>query len=205
MREFTEQELVRREKALQLREMGMDPFGHRFDRTAWAKDIKDKYADIDHDAFAEMDDEAVVAGRIMFIRKMGKASFFTIKDKTDSIQIYISINDVGEEVYSLFKTADIGDIVGVRGKIMKTKTGEVTIKCLEYTHLVKALKPLPEKFHGLTDIEERYRRRYVDLIMNDESRKVAFMRPKIIRCIQNYMDGRGFTEVETPILTTLLT
>lgn len=141
----------------------------------------------------------------MFIRKMGKASFFTIKDKTDSIQIYISINDVGEEVYSLFKTADIGDIVGVRGKIMKTKTGEVTIKCLEYTHLVKALKPLPEKFHGLTDIEERYRRRYVDLIMNDESRKVAFMRPKIIRCIQNYMDGRGFTEVETPILTTLLT
>lgn len=205
MREFTEQELVRREKALQLREMGMDPFGHRFDRTAWAKDIKDKYEDIDHDAFAEMDDEAVVAGRIMFIRKMGKASFFTIKDKTDSIQIYISINDVGEEVYSLFKTADIGDIVGVRGKIMKTKTGEVTIKCLEYTHLVKALKPLPEKFHGLTDIEERYRRRYVDLIMNDESRKVAFMRPKIIRCIQNYMDGRGFTEVETPILTTLLT
>ena len=205
MREFTEQELVRREKALQLREMGMDPFGHRFDRNAWAKDIKDKYADIDHDAFAEMDDEAVVAGRIMFIRKMGKASFFTIKDKTDSIQIYISINDVGEEVYSLFKTADIGDIVGVRGKIMKTKTGEVTIKCLEYTHLVKALKPLPEKFHGLTDIEERYRRRYVDLIMNDESRKVAFMRPKIIRCIQNYMDGRGFTEVETPILTTLLT
>ena len=205
MREFTEQELVRREKALQLREMGMDPFGHRFDRTAWGKDIKDKYADIDHDAFAEMDDEAVVAGRIMFIRKMGKASFFTIKDKTDSIQIYISINDVGEEVYSLFKTADIGDIVGVRGKIMKTKTGEVTIKCLEYTHLVKALKPLPEKFHGLTDIEERYRRRYVDLIMNDESRKVAFMRPKIIRCIQNYMDGRGFTEVETPILTTLLT
>ena len=205
MREFTEQELVRREKALQLREMGMDPFGHRFDRTAWAKDIKDKYADIDHDAFAEMDDEAVVAGRIMFIRKMGKASFFTIKDKTDSIQIYISINDVGEEVYSLFKTADIGDIVGVLGKIMKTKTGEVTIKCLEYTHLVKALKPLPEKFHGLTDIEERYRRRYVDLIMNDESRKVAFMRPKIIRCIQNYMDGRGFTEVETPILTTLLT
>ena len=205
MREFTEQELVRREKAEKIREMGMDPFGHRFDRTAFAKDIKDKYRDVDHDAFENMNDEVIVAGRIMFIRKMGKASFFTIKDKTDSIQIYISINDVGEEVYSLFKTADIGDIVGVRGKIMKTKTGEITIKCLEYTHLVKALRPLPEKFHGLTDIEERYRRRYVDLIMNDESKRVAFLRPKIIRCIQNYMDGKGFTEVETPILSNLLT
>ena len=205
MREFTEQELVRREKCAKLRELGLDPFGHKFERSATAMEIKDKYKDIDHEAFDNMDDEATVAGRIMFIRKMGKASFFTIKDKTGPIQIYISINDIGEEAYTLFKSADIGDIVGVRGKIMKTKTGEVTIKCLEYTHLVKALKPLPEKFHGLTDIEERYRRRYVDLIMNDESKRVAFLRPKIIRCIQNYMDGQGFTEVETPILTTLLT
>ncbi len=205
MREFTEQELVRREKCAKLRELGMDPFGHKFERSATAMEIKDKYKDIDHEAFESMTDEATVAGRIMFIRKMGKASFFTIKDKTGPIQIYISINDIGEEAYTLFKSADIGDIVGVRGKIMKTKTGEVTIKCLEYTHLVKALKPLPEKFHGLTDIEERYRRRYVDLIMNDDSKRVAFLRPKIIRCIQNYMDGQGFTEVETPILTTLLT
>ena len=205
MREFTEQELVRREKAEKLKELGLDPFGQKFERTGFAQDIKDKYKDVEHDAFENMDDEATVAGRIMFMRKMGKASFVTIKDKSGSIQIYISINDVGEEAYSLFKTADIGDIIGVRGKIMKTKTGEVTIKCLEYTHLVKALKPLPEKFHGLTDIEERYRRRYVDLIMNDESKRVAFLRPRIIRCIQNYMDGQGFTEVETPILTTLLT
>ena len=205
MREFTEQELVRREKAEKLKELGLDPFGQKFERTGLAQDIKDKYKDVEHDAFENMDDEATVAGRIMFMRKMGKASFVTIKDKSGSIQIYISINDVGEEAYSLFKTADIGDIIGVRGKIMKTKTGEVTIKCLEYTHLVKALKPLPEKFHGLTDIEERYRRRYVDLIMNDESKRVAFLRPRIIRCIQNYMDGQGFTEVETPILTTLLT
>lgn len=140
----------------------------------------------------------------MFIRKMGKASFFSIQDKTDKIQIYISINDIGEDAYSLFKTADIGDIVGVYGKVMKTQTGEVTIKCLKYTHLVKALRPLPEKFHGLTDIEERYRRRYVDLIMNEEARSTAFMRPKIIRCIQNFLDKKGFTEVETPILTTIL-
>ena len=205
MREFTEQELVRREKAEKLRELGLDPFGQRFDRKDYAADIKEKYIDVEHDAFENMDDTATVAGRIMFIRRMGKASFFTIKDKSGSIQIYISINDIGEESYELFKSADIGDIVGVHGKVMKTKTGEVTIKCLEYTHLVKALRPLPEKFHGLTDIEERYRRRYVDLIMNDESKRVSFLRPRIIRCIQNYMDGKGFTEVETPILTTLLT
>ncbi len=205
MRELTEQEVVRREKAEKLRELGLDPFGHRYDRDSFAKDIKEKYADVDHDAFENMDDTARVVGRIMFIRKMGKASFFTIQDKTGTIQVYISINDIGEDNYNLFKTADIGDIVGVYGKIMKTKTGEVTVKCLEYTHLVKALRPLPEKFHGLTDKEERYRRRYVDLIMNEESRNVAFLRSKIIRCIQNYLDGQGFVEVETPVLSTLLT
>ena len=205
MNELTEQEIVRREKAEKIREMGIDPFGHRFERNAYSKDLKEKYADVPHDDFENMEDTATVAGRIMFIRKMGKASFFTIQDKLGSIQIYISINDVGEETYNLFKSADLGDIVGVYGKIMKTRTGEVTIKCLEYTHLVKALTPLPEKFHGLTDTEERYRRRYVDLIMNEEARNVAFTRPKIIRCIQNFMDGRGFTEVETPVLTTLLT
>ena len=205
MRELSEQEIVRREKAEKLREQGLDPFGHRYDKEDYAQDIVDKYISVDHDAFENMSDTAKVAGRIMFIRRMGKASFFTIQDKSGLIQIYISINDVGEKDYELFKSADIGDIVGVYGKVMKTKTGEVTIKCLEYTHLVKALRPLPEKYHGLTDVEERYRRRYVDLIMNEDARKVAFMRPKIIRCIQNYMDEQGFTEVETPVLTTLLT
>ena len=205
MRELTEQELVRREKAENIRKLGLDPFGHRYDRDSFAMDIKEKYKDVNHDAFENMTDTAKVAGRIMFIRKMGKASFFSLKDKTGSIQIYISINDVGEDVYNLFKTADLGDIVGVYGKIMKTRTGEVTIKCLEYTHLVKALRPLPEKFHGLTDKEERYRRRYVDLIMNEDSRRVAFLRPKIIRAIQHYLDNKGFVEVETPVLSTLLT
>ncbi len=204
-REFSEQELVRREKLTKFNELGIDPFGQRFDRDSFAADIKEKYKDVANEEFEKMDDTATVAGRIMFIRKMGKASFFTIKDKTGPIQIYISINDVGEDTYTLFKSADIGDIVGIHGKIMKTKTGEVTIKCLEYTHLCKALKPLPEKFHGLTDKEERYRRRYVDLIMNDESKRVAFLRPKIIRCIQNFLDGKGFVEVETPILCGLLT
>ena len=204
-RNFTEQELVRREKAEKLRSLGLDPFGDRYDRDSLANDIKEKYKDLTHEELESMDEHAKVAGRIMFIRKMGKASFFSIQDKSGKIQIYISINDIGEEDYTLFKTADIGDIVGVEGKIIKTMTGEVTIKCLKYTHLVKALKPLPEKFHGLQDKEERYRRRYVDLIMNEESKRTAFLRPKIIRCIQNFMDNRGFTEVETPILNTLLT
>lgn len=201
----TDQELVRREKAEKLRELGMDPFGQKFERDAYAADLQEKYESVPHDDFENITDEYTVVGRIMFIRKMGKASFFTIKDKTDKIQIYISINDVGEDIYNLFKSADIGDIVGVHGRVMKTRTGELTIKCLEYTHLVKALRPLPEKFHGLTNKEDRYRKRYVDLIMNDEARKVAFMRPKIIRCIQNFLDEQGFVEVETPILTTLLT
>ena len=205
MREFTEQELVRREKLNIYKELGIDPFGHKFERDAFNNEIKEKYKDIDHDEFENINDIYTVAGRIMFIRKMGKASFFSIQDKTDKIQIYISINDVGEDIYNLFKSADIGDIVGVKGKVMKTKTGEVTLKCLEYTHLVKALRPLPEKFHGLTDIEERYRRRYVDLIVNENSRRIAFERPKIIRCIQNFMDSRNFVEVETPVLNTLLT
>ena len=204
-RKLSEQELVRREKAKNLRELGYDPFGQRYDRDSYAVQIKEKYKDISHDDLEAASYTVKIAGRIMFIRKMGKASFISIKDKTGPIQVYISINDVGEDIYNIFKTADIGDIIGVYGKVMKTKTGEITVKCLEYTPLVKALRPLPEKFHGLTDIEERYRRRYVDLIMNDESKKVAFLRPKIIRSIQNYLDNLGFVEVETPVLSTLLT
>ena len=127
MREYTEQELVRREKANKIREMGMDPFGDAFERTDYAKDIKEKFKDVEHDEFENRNDYVTIAGRIMFIRKMGKASFLSIQDKTDKIQVYISINDVGEEKYNLFKTADLGDIVGIYGKVMKTKTGEITI------------------------------------------------------------------------------
>ena len=205
MHELQEQEIVRREKANKIKELGIDPFGEAFSKDGYASEINLKYKDIPHDDFENICDIYTVAGRIMFIRKMGKASFISIQDKTGKIQIYISINDIGEEKYELFKTADIGDIVGIKGRVMKTKTGEVTLKCLEYTHLVKALKPLPEKFHGLTDIEERYRRRYVDLIMNEESKNIAFERPRIIKCIRDFMDNRNFTEVETPVLSTLLT
>ena len=204
MREFTEQELVRRNKLDSIRNLGIDPFGHKYEVTDFSLDIKDKYKGKSHEELEALHKKVSVAGRIMFIRKMGKASFFSLKDKLGNIQIYISINDVGEETYNLFKSADIGDIVGIKGTVMVTQTGEITIKCQEYTHLVKSLRPLPEKYHGLSDVEERFRRRYVDLIMNDDARRVAFARPKIIRSIQHYLDNLGYVEVETPILGTIL-
>lgn len=200
---YTEQELIRREKANKLKEMGIDPFGSRFDYTHKSIEVRQLAEGKTNEDLEANKITVKLAGRIMFIRKMGKASFFSIKDKEGLVQIYISINDVGEEQYSLFKMADVGDIVGVEGTIMLTRTGEPTVKCLEYTHLTKALRPLPEKFHGLTDKEERYRRRYVDLMMNDEARRIALTRPRIIRAMQNYFDNLGFVEVETPVLTNI--
>ena len=203
MENYTEQELIRREKAAKLRELGIDPFGSRYDATHKSSDVKNIAADKTNEVLEEEKNIVKIAGRIMFIRKMGKASFFSIKDIDVLQQVYISINDIGEDAYNLFKMADVGDIVGVKGMVMLTRTGEPTVKCLEYTHLTKALKPLPEKFHGLTDKEERYRRRYVDLIMNDEARQIALTRPRIIRAMQNYFDNLGFIEVETPVLTNI--
>ena len=197
---LTDQEIVRRQKVEKLKELGIDPFGQAYERTHYSQDIKDLVAGKSNEEVEAMDLHVSIAGRIMFIRKMGKASFFSIQDLKGKQQIYISINDLGEESYDLFKMADVGDIVGVKGKVMLTRTGEPTVKCLEYTHLTKALRPLPEKFHGLTDKEERYRRRYVDLIMNEEAKRVAIARPRIIRAIQEYCDSLGFIEVETPVL-----
>lgn len=197
---LSEQEIIRREKLQKYKELGLDPFGQKYDVTHKSAVIKNTYKDATHEELEEKAIEVSVAGRIMFIRKMGKASFFAIQDREGFIQIYIQKDTVGEDQYALFKLADIGDIVGIKGTVMKTKTGEITVKCLTYTHLVKALRPLPEKFHGLTDVEERYRRRYLDLIMNEEAKRVAIQRPRIIRAMQEYFDGNGFIEVETPVL-----
>lgn len=203
MENYSEQELIRREKALKLRELGLDPFGSKYDVTHKSDEVKALANGKTHEELEENKQMVSIAGRIMFIRKMGKASFFSIQDKNGFIQVYISINDIGEESYSIFKMADVGDIVGVKGYVMLTRTGEPTVKCLNYTHLSKALRPLPEKFHGLVDKEERYRRRYVDLIMNDEAKRIALTRPKIIRAMQNYFDDLGFVEVETPVLQSI--
>ena len=204
MREFTEQELVRREKAKKLLEKSIDPFGSKYDITSDSKTIKELYSEMSNEELEAKDIDVSVAGRIMTKRGKGKAGFMHIQDKYGQIQIYVKLDNVGPEMYELFDSADIGDIVGIKGKVFRTHMGELSVKALEYTHLVKALRPLPEKFHGLTDVEERFRRRYVDLIMNEDTRRIAFMRPKIIRSIQNYLDSNGYVEVETPILGTIL-
>ena len=204
MREYTEQELIRREKAKKLKENNIDPFGSKFDVNIDTKTIKEMYNNMSLEELEEKDIDVSIAGRIMTKRGKGKAGFMHIQDKYGQIQIYVKIDNVKEEAYELFTSADIGDIVGIRGKIFRTHMGELSIKAFEYIHLVKALRPLPEKFHGLVDVEERFRRRYVDLIMNEESRKIAFIRPRIIRSIQEYLDSNGYTEVETPILGTIL-
>ena len=204
MREFTEQELVRREKLKELESLGIDPFGSRFDVTSNSKEIKEKYADKTKEELHEVDIPVVVAGRIMTKRGKGKAGFMHIQDKFGQIQIYVKLDNVGEEQYALFEKADLGDIVGIEGTVMRTNMGELSVKATKYVHLVKALRPLPDKYHGLVDVEERFRRRYVDLIMNEEARRVAFMRPKIIRSIQYYLDNLGYTEVETPVLQATL-
>lgn len=201
---LTDQERARREKLAKYKEMGVDPFGQKFERSDSVKSTREKCAGKTNEELEANKVYVTVAGRIMSLRRMGKASFMNIKDVTGIIQVYVGIDVVGEPTYNLFKLADIGDLVGVYGRVMLTRTGEMTIRCEKYTHLSKALRPLPEKFHGLTDVEERYRHRYVDLIMNDESMKIAVTRPKVIRAIQSYCDSLGFTEVETSILSPIL-
>ena len=185
---------VRREKLADLQANGKNPFEiTKYDVTCHAADVKDNYE--------EMEGKHVtLAGRIMQKRVMGKASFCNILDQSGNIQSYVARDSIGEEEYKDFKKMDIGDIVGIKGKVFATKTGEKSIHAEEVILLSKSLKPLPEKFHGLTDTDTRYRQRYVDLIMNEESKEVFIKRSKIISKIRSYLDGQGFMEVETPML-----
>ena len=199
----SEQQAIRMEKLPKYLEKGVDPFGHKFDVKDKICDLINKYKDYGKEQLHEMNVQATIAGRIMSKRDMGKIAFVNVADRDGNIQLYIRKDVIGEDAYNLFKLSDIGDIIGVSGEVMKTNTGELSIKVIEYTHLTKALRPLPEKFHGLTDIEERYRRRYVDLIVNKNSRDVAIARTRIIRSMQHYFDGLGFIEVDTPILQSI--
>lgn len=203
-KKLTQQEQVRRDKMKDLQEMGVDPFGHAFKRTHKSGQIVPVYQDKTKEELEEQPVHVTIAGRIMTKRRMGKAGFMHIQDIDGQIQIYVRKDVVGEEAYEIFKKNDIGDIVGISGILMKTDHGDLAVRAQEYTHLSKALRPLPEKFHGLTDTEERYRRRYVDLIMNPEAKKIAVTRPRIIRALQEYLDGQGLIEVETPVLQTIL-
>ena len=210
-RELNDQQLVRRQKAEELKAKGIDPFGHSFKTDANSKLIKEKYGDNTKEELENDRHNVVLAGRIMSKRRMGKMCFMHIQDRYGSIQLVINKADVGEEIYELVKASDIGDIVGIDGYVYRTNPsesnpkGELSVYVLKYTHLTKALSPFPEKFHGLTDVEERYRRRYLDLIMNEDAKRVAFLRPQIINTIREFLGKRDFVEVETPVLTTLLT
>ena len=185
---------VRREKLTELQENGKDPFQiTKYDVTHRSMEVKD--------AFEELEGKSVsLAGRMMSKRVMGKASFCSIQDVQGSIQSYVARDNIGEDHYKDFKKMDIGDIVGIKGEVFKTKTGEISIHATEVTLLSKSLKPLPEKFHGLTNTDLRYRQRYVDLIMNADVKDTFIKRSKIIASIRNYLNGQGFLEVETPML-----
>lgn len=191
---------VRKEKLEAFREKGVAPFGHRYEVSHHAEDIRREYGAIEGEEEAG---EVTIAGRLMAIRGHGKASFATLADRSGSIQVYFKLDVLGEEKYSQFKLLDIGDIVGIRGKVFKTRRGELTVKIEDFDLLSKSLRPLPEKFHGLKDVEIRYRQRYLDLIVNPEVRETFEKRTKIIQSIRRYLDERDFLEVETPVLSTI--
>lgn len=174
-----------------LKGMGVEPYGRGFPNLSSIKEL------------SEEGKEFTVAGRLMAIRLHGKSAFCDIKDQTGKIQIYVKEDIVGKDQFAVFDKLDIGDIVGVRGEIFKTRTGELTIKAVELTLLSKSLRPLPEKWHGLKDVETRYRQRYVDLIVNDEVKNIFYTRSRIISGIRQFLDGRGYLEVETPMMHSL--
>jgi len=201
--ELNDQLLVRRQKMTAIQENGQDPFGSRFERTHLSTEVREQFADQTKEQLEEHLQEVIIAGRIMTKRGKGKAGFAHIQDLGGQIQIYVRQDHVGEEAYELFKQADLGDIVGVRGNVFRTQVGELSVKAEEFTFLTKALRPMPEKFHGLQDVEQRYRQRYLDLMTNEDSKKTFIARSKIIRSIRNYLDNAGYLEVETPMLHTI--
>jgi lysyl-tRNA synthetase class 2 len=187
---------ARIQKLEELRKMGINPYGQKYDRTHNCIEIKEKFEELEGK-------DTSVAGRIMAIRGHGKAAFFDIQDEKGRLQIYIKKDHVGDGNYEIFKKLDIGDIVGIKGKVFKTQKGEISVMADEVTLLAKSLRPLPEKWHGLKDVDTRYRQRYLDLIVNPDVRKTFVIRSKIIKAMRDYLDARGFMEVETPVLTPL--
>ncbi|MDN7243838.1 lysine--tRNA ligase [Planococcus sp. N028] len=198
--ELNDQILVRRQKMQTFRDNGIDPFGARFERTHLSEDIINEYSELSKEELEETPHEVVIAGRIMTKRGKGKAGFAHLQDLKGQIQIYVRKDAIGEEAYGYFNTADLGDIIGVKGTVFKTNVGELSVKATEIEFLTKSLRPLPEKFHGLKDVEQRYRQRYLDLITSDASKETFILRSRIIQSMRRYLDGEGFLEVETPML-----
>ena len=192
---------VRRDKLAAFEAKGVAPFGHRFEVSHHAKDVLEQFGHLEGEA--ESSEEITIAGRLMAIRGHGKASFSVLMDRSGRIQIYFKLDVLGEEKYSQFKLLDIGDIIGVKGHVFRTRRGEITVRVDDFDMLSKSLRPLPEKFHGLTDTEIRYRQRYVDLIMNPEVMNTFVARTNIMKSIREYLDARDFLEVETPVMGTI--
>ncbi|WP_025729597.1 lysine--tRNA ligase [Atopobacter phocae] len=203
LEELNDQLKVRREKMDALREKGINPFSNGFVRSDLAGDLAEKYKETTKEQFDEQEIRVAIAGRMMTKRGKGKAGFAHLKDRSAQIQIYVRQDKVGEFDYDVFKHADLGDIVGVEGTLMRTNMGELSVKADKFVHLTKALRPLPDKYHGLNNVEQIYRQRYLDLIANDESMDRFVKRSKIIAEIRHYLDDLGYLEVETPILQTL--
>ncbi|MCM3750103.1 lysine--tRNA ligase [Paenibacillus pasadenensis] len=191
---------IRRAKLDELRDLGVDPFGSKFERSTTAGAISTEFGEFSKEELEEKSAEVRIAGRIMQKRGMGKASFAHIQDLTGRIQIYVRQDTVETSQYQAFDLLDIGDIVGVSGTVFKTKTGEISVKAKEVTVLSKSLLPLPDKFHGLKDVEQRYRQRYVDLITNPDVQQTFILRSRIIQSMRRYLDSLGYLEVETPTL-----
>ncbi|MEW9103914.1 lysine--tRNA ligase, partial [Paenibacillus sp.] len=198
--ELSELLQIRRNKLDELRKLGVDPFGTKYERTTTAKEVLDKYDGMEKEELQESGIEVSLAGRIMAKRGMGKASFAHIQDLSGRIQIYVRQDTIDEKKFEAYSLLDLGDIIGVRGTVFKTKTGELSIKVLELEILSKSLLPLPEKYHGLKDVEMRYRQRYVDLIMNPDVQQTFVTRSRIIQSMRRYLDSHGYLEVETPTL-----
>ena len=202
---LNDQEIVRRKKLEELENLGIDPFGHRFERNANAAFLNNKYDGVSKE---ELHDKPTppykIAGRVMTKRGKGKAGFANIQDTSGQIQIYVREESVKAGQYDLFLNADLGDIVGVEGTLMRTNMGELSVWVTDFTPLVKALRPLPEKYHGLKDVEERYRRRYLDLISNEATKETFILRSKIISFIRERLIEKGYLEVDTPILHPIL-
>lgn len=200
--EMNDQMLVRRQKLQELYDLGIDPFGSKFNRSGLSSDLKEEWDKYSKEELAEKEEESHVsiAGRLMTKRGKGKAGFAHVQDLAGQIQIYVRKDQVGDEQFDIWKIADLGDIVGVEGVMFKTNTGELSVKAKKFTLLAKSLRPLPDKFHGLQDIEQRYRQRYLDLITNENSTRTFINRSKIIQEMRNYLNNKGFLEVETPMM-----
>ena len=202
--EYSELVAIRRQKLADLQQAGKDPFHiTKWPQADFAAEVKESFQDLPEDAAPEDHRQVCMAGRMMSKRVMGKASFADLRDTTGDIQMYVKRDDVGADVYQEFKKFDIGDIVGVRGYVFRTKMGEISVHVTEVVLLSKSLLPLPEKFHGLKDQETRYRQRYVDLIVNPEVRRAFEVRSRFIRYMRRYLDERDYMEVETPVLNTI--